>query len=63
MTSHEAVVQLIAATRSGPAIRAELKATAHPTGIKITDAQIARLPLEEHGFHGEWNYTLRARYK
>ncbi|MGI8875850.1 MAG: ISAzo13-like element transposase-related protein, partial [Egibacteraceae bacterium] len=28
-------------------------------GIKISDRQMAALPLERHDFHGDWNYTLR----
>ncbi|MGI9119660.1 MAG: ISAzo13-like element transposase-related protein, partial [Acidimicrobiales bacterium] len=33
----------------------------YPKGVKITDAQLAAVPLEPHDFHGEWNYTLAAQ--
>ncbi len=37
---------------------AELDDATYPTGIKISDAQIAALPIARHDFHGDWNYTL-----
>jgi hypothetical protein len=60
LTSHEAVVQLIAATttRSGLTVNAELDEGIYPKGIKVTDADMAALPLHRHDFHGDWNYTL-----
>jgi hypothetical protein len=30
----------------------------YETGLKVTDAQIDALPLCQHRFHGDWNYTL-----
>ena len=63
LQSHETVVQLIAATttRTGLAVRAELDDANYPAGIKITDQQMAALPLQRHEFHGDWNYTLRPK--
>ena len=60
LTSHEVVVQLIAATttRTGLTVRAELDEGCYPTGIKTTDAQLAAVPLTGHRFHPEWNYTI-----
>ena len=60
LTSHETVVQLIAATttRSGLHVHAELDEATYPKGITITDAQMRALPVNTHEFHGEWNYTL-----
>lgn len=62
LTSHETVVQLIAATtsRSGLTVQAELDQGTYPKGVKITDEQMRALPLRRHEFHGEWNYTLAA---
>ena len=31
----------------------------YATGSKVSDAQLAALPLTRHGWHGDWNYTLR----
>jgi len=61
LESHETVVQLIAATttHSGLAVQAELDDRTYPKGTKITDEQMASLPLTRHDFHGEWNYTLQ----
>ena len=32
----------------------------YPTGVKITDTELAAVPLHPHDFHGEWNYTITA---
>jgi hypothetical protein len=42
-----------------PTVHAELDERAYPKGIKITDKQMAALPLDEHDFHPNWNYTLQ----
>jgi hypothetical protein len=61
LTSHEVVVDLIGATttRTGLKVHAELDTDTYPTGAKISDAQMAALPITRHDFHGDWNYTLR----
>ena len=63
LESHETVVQLIAATstRAGLAVQAELDDRAYPKGTKISNEQMAALPLTRHHFHGEWNYTLKPK--
>ncbi|GHF15293.1 hypothetical protein GCM10014715_83260 [Streptomyces spiralis] len=33
-------------------------AASTPTGIRISDDEIAALPTTRHRFHGDWNYTL-----
>ena len=60
LTSHEAVIELIGATttRQGLRIHAELDPGTYPTGLKVSDAELASVPLARHAFHGEWNYTL-----
>ncbi len=61
LTSHEVIVQTIAATttRTGLRVHAELDAGAYQTGIQVSDRQMDALPLTRHGWHGDWNYTLR----
>jgi transposase len=61
LTSHEVIVQTIAATttRTGLRVRAELDASAYATGVKVSDRQMGALPLTRHDWHGDWNYTLR----
>jgi Rhodopirellula transposase DDE domain len=66
LVSHEVIVNLIAntTTRAGLTIRAELDRGKYPTGIKITDAELASLNLKQDNFHGDWNYmVLPARKK
>jgi hypothetical protein len=60
LVSHQVVVDLIAATttRTGLRVHAELAHDVHATKVKISDEQLADLPLTRHDFHGEWNYTL-----
>ena len=61
LTSHEVIVQSIAATttRTGLTVRAELDPGTYPTGIRISKAEVRALPLHRHPWHGDWNYTLR----
>ncbi|MHB9864361.1 ISAzo13 family transposase [Streptomyces sp. YIM S03343] len=61
LTSHEVIVQSIAATttRTGLRVHAELDTTVYETGIRIGDGQMEALPLTHHDWHGDWNYTLR----
>ena len=63
LTSHEVVVELIAATttKSGLRVRAALDRDQYPTGVEVSDEQLAKLSLRRHSFHGEWNYDLSAR--
>jgi hypothetical protein len=63
LTSHEVVVSSIAATTTATGLRvhAELDPGTYPTGTKISDQQMAALPITPHGWHGDWNYTLHPR--
>ena len=60
LVSHEIIIQLIANTRTkvGLEIRAEPDTGRYPTGIKISDKELAALKLKPAKFHGEWNYAL-----
>ena len=60
LTSHEVVVNTIAATttRTGLRVHAELDTGTYPLGVKISDEQLAALPITAHDWHGDWNYTL-----
>jgi hypothetical protein len=60
LTSHEVIVNTIAATTTatGLQVHAELDDGAYPTGIKISDQQMAALPITRHDWHPNWNYTL-----
>ena len=63
LTSHEVIVQTIAATTTATGLRvhAELDTSAYDTGVKVSDRQMEVLPLDRHDWHGDWNYTLHPR--
>ena len=63
LVSHEVIVELIGATTTagGLRIQAELDPGAYPTKVKVSDAELARVHLTPHAFHGEWNYTVAPR--
>jgi len=63
LVSHQAIVNLIAGTttRSGLIVKAALDTQHYDTKIKVSDAELARLKLKRHEFHGEWNYTISPR--
>ena len=60
LTSRAVVVNLIGSTTTaaGLRIQAALDEHEYPAGIKVTDAEWARVRIEKHHFHGEWNYTI-----
>jgi hypothetical protein len=60
LTSHEVILQSIAATTTGTglSVHAQLDTGDYPTGVQISDAQMAALPIARHSFHSDWNYTL-----
>jgi hypothetical protein len=35
-------------------VHAELDAGSYPDGVKVSDEQMARVPLKRHGWHGDW---------
>src|SRR6185437_9836621 len=60
LTSHDVVINSIAATttRTGLTVDARLDDGTYPTGVKVSSAQMAALPISRHPFHGDWSYTL-----
>jgi hypothetical protein len=60
LESHEAVVELIGATttRAGLTVQAELDQGRYPLGVKVSDQELAAVPIRRHEFHGEWNYGV-----
>jgi hypothetical protein len=63
LTTMRTIIELISATSTstGLSVSADYDPNWYPKGVKITDKQLAALPLEPHEFHGEWNYTLNAQ--
>jgi Rhodopirellula transposase DDE domain len=64
LVSRQAIVNLIAGTttKTGLIVRAALDTTHYETGIKVSDAEMARLRLSPARFHGEWNYSIMPRH-
>jgi Rhodopirellula transposase DDE domain/Helix-turn-helix of DDE superfamily endonuclease len=60
LTSHDVVINSTAATttRTGLTVQARLDDSSYPTGVQVTNAQLAALPISRHRFHSDWNYTL-----
>jgi Rhodopirellula transposase DDE domain len=63
LVSRAVVVELIGhtATAAGLRIQAELDGNAYPTGIKVSDAELAAVRIKKDSFHGDWNYTILPR--
>jgi transposase len=61
LSSHEVIVQTIAATTTSKGLRvhAELDTNTYDTGVRVSDRQHDALPVTRHDWHGDWNYTLR----
>ncbi len=60
LVSHEVIINLIAATttRHGLQIQAELDPGVYPTGVKVSDDELASVHLKPATFHGDWNYRI-----
>ena len=60
LTSHEVVLQSIAATttRTGLHVQAQLDTSTYHTGLHVPHQQLAALPLHRHDWQPDWNYTL-----
>ena len=63
LVSHQVIVDLIAATRTktGLKVRAQIDSNLYPSGLKVSDKQVAALHMERDAFHGEWNYRILQR--
>jgi hypothetical protein len=57
------VVDLIAATttKTGLTVQCELDDSSYAKGIKVSDADMATLNIENDPCHPEWNYTIKPR--
>jgi len=63
LTTYRVIVELIAATttRTGLTVQADLDTGHYPLGQKVTDAELAAIPLQRHDLHPDWNYTVLPR--
>ncbi|WP_285786433.1 ISAzo13 family transposase, partial [Microbispora sp. NBRC 16548] len=60
LTSHEVVVNSIAATRTraGLRVQAELDTGDYPIGVSVSTERMNALPITPHAQRGSWNYTI-----
>ena len=63
LLSHEVIINLIGSTTTekGLKIKASLDTRSYPTGVKVSDEEMAQLSIEQADFHGEWNYLISPR--
>jgi Rhodopirellula transposase DDE domain len=63
LRSRAVVVNLIGSTktRTGLKVRAALDTNSYPTGIEVSDEELAAVQIKRARFHGDWNYTIVPR--
>ena len=63
LTSLRTIIELISATTTstGLTVQAAHDPEWYAKGIRITDNELAAVPITPHDFHGEWNYTINAQ--
>jgi hypothetical protein len=63
LVSYAVILSLIAATttQTGLTVESYLDTASYPTGVHVSDAEMAALHLKRDSFHGDWNYTLLPR--
>ena len=64
-TSLDLIVRLIGATTTtaGLVVKADLDRGKYPTGLTVTDTELAAVRRVPDPFHGEWNYRIEPRSK
>jgi len=65
LRDYETVVHLIARTTTakGLKVTCRLDRRRYPTGREVSKAEMARINLQRHTFHGEWNYVIKPNLK
>lgn len=63
LTSYAIMVQLIqqTTTATGLRVQAAVDHGSYPTGVTVSDEELADIYLLRDNFHGEWNYTILPR--
>ena len=63
LVSRAVIVNLIGSTKTQTArtIKAERDRNTYPTGIKVSDEELAAIRIKKDQFQGDWNYTLLPR--
>lgn len=60
LTDYRTVVNLIASTttKTGLTVKVRLDKKTYQRGIKVSPEELQKIALQQHAFHGEWNYTI-----
>ena len=59
LVSYRTIIELISATETKSLkLRADLDPRSYEKGVKVSDSELAAVPLRPHDWHGEWNYTI-----
>jgi hypothetical protein len=55
------VIELIShtTTKQGLTVTAVKDTNSYPTGIKVSDEDLATLSITREAFHGDWNYSIQ----
>ena len=63
LVDYQTVVSLIGTTTTttGLTVTARLDLDDYPTGVTVSNAEMASLALQPHAIHPQWNYTLSPR--
>jgi hypothetical protein len=63
LVDYQTVVSLIGTTTTtaGLTVTARLDLDEYPTGVTVSDAELANLDLQPHATYPQWNYTLAPR--
>ncbi len=60
LVSIATIINLIAATKTKTGLKVDcvLDENKYPTGLKISDEELAKVNLTPDSFHGDWNYVI-----
>jgi hypothetical protein len=63
LTSLETSIELIShtTTEEGLTVTAVKDTNSYPTGLKVSDEDLAALKITSNPFHGDWNYTMQSQ--
>jgi hypothetical protein len=60
LIDYATIINLIASTTTSTGLKvyARLDETDYPKGVTVSDAEMAKININRHDFHGDWNYTI-----
>ena len=60
LTTYRVIIELIAATttRTGLRVHADLDTGYYPLKQRVSNAELAAVPLTRHAWHPDWNYSI-----